>query len=56
MKKEVEINKLIQAIVNGDTQRSVELSEKFLSSGLPVERLFTRTYGGSSLIRFKMHE
>jgi methanogenic corrinoid protein MtbC1 len=39
MKKEIEINKLIQAIVNGDTQRSVELSEKFLGSGFPVEKI-----------------
>lgn len=39
MKKEVEINKLIQAIVNGDTRRSVELSEKFLNAGLPVEKI-----------------
>lgn len=39
MKKESEINKLIQAIVTGETQISVKLSEKLINNVLSIERL-----------------
>jgi hypothetical protein len=39
MKIESEINKLIQSVVNGETQISVELSERLINDGLTIERL-----------------
>ncbi|MDX9713821.1 MAG: cobalamin-dependent protein [Dissulfurispiraceae bacterium] len=39
MKKETELDKLLQYIVDGDAQKSVALSEKLLSSGVSVENI-----------------
>ncbi len=39
MKIEPEINKLTQAIIAGESKKSVDLAEKLLKGGLPVEKL-----------------
>lgn len=39
MKRETEIHQLIRAVVDGETKSAVELSERLLSSGFPVEEL-----------------
>ena len=39
MKRETEIHQLIQAVVAGETKSAVELSERLLNSGFPVEGL-----------------
>lgn len=39
MKRETEIHQLIKAVVGGETKIAVELAERLLCSGFPVERL-----------------
>lgn len=39
MKRETEIHQLIKAVVDGETKSAVELSERLLGSGFPVEGL-----------------